>query len=100
MSPGDHLLVVQESGALLRIPAAQKALATAAVDRAVAAFAALAAVPDEAITTFFTGFAARLGDEAVWRAIAKANARDVDAARAGGPVHDAPGGERRRCAAT
>ena len=54
------------------------------MDRAVAAFAALAAVPDEAITTFFTGFAARLGDEAVWRAIAAANARDVDAARAAG----------------
>ncbi len=82
--PGDHLLVVQETGALLRIPAVQKALATAAVDRAVAAFAALGAVPDEAITTFFAGFAARLGDDDVWRAIAAANTRDVDAARAAG----------------
>ena len=82
--PGDHLLVVQESGALLHIQAAQKALAAQAVDRAHAAFAALQAVPDEAITRFFAVFAARLEDDTAWRAIAEANARDVDAARGAG----------------
>lgn len=82
--PGDHLLVVQESGALLRIPADQKARATAAVDRARAAFDALRDVSDEAITAFFAAFAARFQDEAVWRPIAEANARDVAAAREAG----------------
>ncbi len=82
--PGDHLLVVQESGALLRIPAAQKVLAAAAVDRAVAAFAALREVSDAMITQFFERFAARLGDDAVWDAIANANSRDVESARHAG----------------
>jgi glutamate-5-semialdehyde dehydrogenase len=82
--PGDHLLVMQESGELLRIPAAQKALVAEAVNRAADAFAAMAGVSDAAIATFFAEFAARLADDATWTPIAAANARDVAAARAAG----------------
>jgi glutamate-5-semialdehyde dehydrogenase len=82
--PGDHLIVLQESGALLRIPAAQKALAEAAIDRAVSAFAALAAVPDAAISRFFDHFAAALADDACWAAIEAANQRDVATAKEAG----------------
>jgi glutamate-5-semialdehyde dehydrogenase len=82
--PGDHVLVLQESGDLLLIPAAQKALAAAAVDRAVGAFAAIGRVGDEAITGFFECFAKALESEKVWAAIAAANAEDVDRARAAG----------------
>ncbi|MCC7268728.1 MAG: aldehyde dehydrogenase family protein [Caulobacteraceae bacterium] len=81
---GDRLVVVQESGGLLHIPAADHALAAEAVGRAYDAFQALASVSDEAITAFFAAFAARLEDEAVWSAIAAANAEDVASARARG----------------
>ena len=37
-APGDRLMVVQETGALLHVPAAQHAAASAAVGRAYAAF--------------------------------------------------------------
>jgi glutamate-5-semialdehyde dehydrogenase len=85
--PGDQLLVIQESGALLRIPAAERALVDAAVGQAAAAFEIMAAVPDADITMFFAEFAARLADDAIWARIAATNARDVAAARdAGRPV--------------
>jgi glutamate-5-semialdehyde dehydrogenase len=82
--PGDHLLVVQDSGTLLRIPAAERALAATAVARAVGAFDVMAAVPDTDVALFFGDFAARLADDSVWAKIAAANARDVVAARAAG----------------
>jgi glutamate-5-semialdehyde dehydrogenase len=82
--PGDHLLVVQESGALLRIPVAERALVDATVSRAAAAFEVMAAVPDSDVALFFAEFAARLADDAIWAPIADANARDVAAARAAG----------------
>ena len=69
---GDRLIVVQETGDLLHVPAATHDLAAAAVTRAKAAFDALAEVSDEAITAFFEAFAARLEDDAVWEAIAAA----------------------------
>lgn len=81
---GDRLLVLQDSGDLLHIPAAEHAIATAAVGRAQAAFARMGAVSDDQITAFFEAFAARLADDAVWSAIAKANARDVESARGRG----------------
>ncbi len=81
---GDRLVVMQESGALLHIPAAVQAIADAAVSRAHAAFRAMAQVSDDQITRFFTLFAAKLADEAVWEKIAAANAADVDKARAAG----------------
>ena len=54
---GDRLLVVQETGDLLHVPAAEHAAATRAVDGAVAAFAGLATCSDEQVTAFFDGFA-------------------------------------------
>jgi glutamate-5-semialdehyde dehydrogenase len=83
-SPGDRLIVVQETGELLRAPAAAAKIASAAVGRAREAFAALAAVSDDAISEFFDRFAKRLSDDAVWAAIAAANAADVAKARSVG----------------
>jgi len=81
---GDHLVVVQTTGDLLHVPAAEYATATDAVDAAAAAFAAMGSVLDEQITAFYAAFAARLGDDDVFAAIAAANAADVEAARARG----------------
>ena len=81
---GDRLVVVQESGDLLRVPGGVGAQATQAVDRAVAAFDDLARISDEAIAAFFERFALRLAEREVWRRIAAANAADVAAAMAGG----------------
>lgn len=82
--PGDRLIVVDETGALLHIPAAEWDVATGAVDRAASAFAALGSVADEAISAFFDAFAARLADDTVFAPIAEANADDVASARARG----------------
>ena len=81
---GDRLVVVQESGALLHVPAAVQAIAEAAVGRAHDAFGKMGQVSDAQITQFFVAFAERLSDEAAWSAIAAANAADVDKARAAG----------------
>ena len=77
---GDRLVVVQESGALLLVPAADHALADAAVTAAHEAFLALGAVPDEAVTAFYEAFAERLEDPRAFGPIGEANARDVAAA--------------------
>src|SRR4051812_32694400 len=77
---GDHLLVLQETGDLLHIPAAQMALAASAVDRAHAAFRAMSAVPDQAIDRFFDRFAAFLEGPLIWSAIAEANRLDAERA--------------------
>ena len=82
--PGDRLVVVQATGQLLRIAAADHALAAAAVDRALQAFTALGQVSDQAVTAFFETFADRLEDDAAFAPIAAANARDVADARARG----------------
>jgi glutamate-5-semialdehyde dehydrogenase len=76
-APGDALLVVQQTGELLHVPSAVRALVSASVTRAVAAFTELAAAPDAAISRFFEQFAARLGDTAVWEHVQQANAADV-----------------------
>jgi glutamate-5-semialdehyde dehydrogenase len=81
---GDRLLVAPDSGALLHVPAAEHAIATAAVARASEAFAGMGQVSDAAVAAFFEGFAANLADDTRWAAIAAANAADVDAARARG----------------
>ncbi|HEY3695219.1 aldehyde dehydrogenase family protein [Phenylobacterium sp.] len=82
--PGDRLIVVQETGALLRVPAAEQVLAQAAVGRALCAFHALAAVSDDAISAFFEAFAANLESDAAWAEIAAANAADVARAKGRG----------------
>jgi glutamate-5-semialdehyde dehydrogenase len=81
---GDRLVVVQETGALLHIPAAQHAAAAAAVGRAHRAFQDMGFVSDEQISAFFEAFAARLEADGPWRAIAEANRQDVEAAGAKG----------------
>ena len=82
--PGDRLIVVQETGDLLHVPAAVHDLATAAVGRAVEAFAAMGRVSDAAVSAFFDAFAARLEADASWAPIAAANDLDVTAANARG----------------
>jgi glutamate-5-semialdehyde dehydrogenase len=83
-APGDRLVIVQETGALLRVPSAQHAAAARAIERAQQAFQAMSEVSDGQITSFFEAFARRLEDDAVWDAIADANAADVRAAKARG----------------
>jgi glutamate-5-semialdehyde dehydrogenase len=80
-APGDRLLVVDRTGDLLHIPAAEHDVATRAVDRAVDAFASLGAVPDRAISDFFDRFADALADDARFAPVAEANAADVERAR-------------------
>ena len=79
--PGDRLVVVQDSGALLHIPQEPWDIATSAVTRAVDAFAAMGSVSDDRITTFCEEFAARLESDDGFAAIAAANATDVEQAR-------------------
>lgn len=79
---GDRLLVAD--GALLHVPAQEHAIVDAAVGRAAEAFARMGDVDDAAISAFFEAFAARLEADAAWTAIAEANARDVDQAKARG----------------
>lgn len=81
---GDRLLVVQDTGDLLHVPAAVHALAAQAVGSAHDAFRAMGHASDDAITLFFHQFANRLEGEKAWSAIASANAADVDKARAAG----------------
>lgn len=83
-APGDRLIVIQTTGDVLHIPAAEYAAVDAAVQRAREAFAALARVSDEQISDFYERFATRLADEPTWARIAAANEEDVRAARARG----------------
>ena len=82
--PGDSLAVVAHSGELLRIPAAEKQIATAAVTRGVNAFQAMGAVTDAQISAFYEHFAGALEDDQLWSQIAEVNAQDVVDARARG----------------
>src|SRR5690606_5742835 len=82
--PGDRLVVVQETGDLLHVPAAEAALVEEAVGRALDAFHRLGSLPDERITAFYEAFAARLADDASFAPVAEANRDDVAAAREAG----------------
>ncbi len=81
---GDRLVVVQETGDVLHVPAAEHAEASRAVAATVDAFAALAACDDDQITTFFDAFAAALADADAMVAIRAANEADVARARDAG----------------
>ena len=81
---GDRLVVVQETGALLHVPAAVQAIAEDAVGRAHDAFREMGRVSDDKITDFFETFANLLADEERWSAIAAANAADVEKAKTAG----------------
>lgn len=81
---GDRLLVLQDTGDLLHVPAAEQAIAHEAITRARTAFARMGEVSDGQISAFFEAFAARLADDAVWAVIGAANAADLEAAQARG----------------
>ena len=81
---GDRLVVVQDSGALLRVPAATQTLARHAIDRARRAFGEMGQVSDQAITRFFDLFASHLADEDIWSRIRLANEADIQSAQARG----------------
>jgi glutamate-5-semialdehyde dehydrogenase len=83
-SPGDRLVVIQETGALLRVPGDVHDLAAVAVGRAASAFAEMGQISDAAISAFFDDFARRLQDDESWAPIAAANAADVENAKARG----------------
>ncbi|MCB0110841.1 MAG: aldehyde dehydrogenase family protein [Caldilineaceae bacterium] len=82
--PGDSLAAVAESGQLLHIPAAERQLATAAVTRAVDAFAMMGSVTDQQISRFYEHFATMLEDDAIWAEVSAVNERDVTRAQARG----------------
>lgn len=79
---GDRLVVLQDTGDLLHVPAAEQAVVDLAVSNAVEGFAELARCSDAAVTAFFARFAELLGDDATFRPIAAANAEDVAVAQA------------------
>ena len=83
-APGDRLVVVQSTGDLLRIPAADWEIAARAVDRAHRAFADLGAATDQQITDFYEASARRLSDDSAFAPIAEANRADVERAQARG----------------
>lgn len=78
--PGDRLIANATAG-LLHLPAAELGHAARAVAAATHAFAAMRAVPDEAIVRFYGCAATALADNAVWQRIADTNAADVESAR-------------------
>lgn len=82
--PGDHLLVEQVSGELLLIPVVDQQAAAVAIERAEAAFTALSAVTDQAISRFFDLFAQRLETPECWSLIEAANLADIERAKARG----------------
>ncbi len=75
--PGDRLVVVQDTGALLHIPVAEWDEAERAVAAATRAFAHMGTVEDAQLTAFFNTFAERLKDDTAFESIARANAEDV-----------------------
>ncbi len=81
---GDRLIIVQSTGDLLHIPAEAWEVASGAVGRAHEAFAEMGTVTDQQASAFYEHFAEALADEERFSAIARANAQDVERARAGG----------------
>ncbi len=81
---GDRLVIMQESGELLRVPSHVHKQAVQAVYRACRAFETLPTVSDTAIKDFFERFALKLAERTVWRQISEANGVDVAAAINGG----------------
>lgn len=77
---GDHLVVVQATGALLHIPDSEHRLVEHAVSAAVEGFERLASCSDEAISDFYDVFAQFLEDDQRFAAIADANGLDIERA--------------------
>jgi glutamate-5-semialdehyde dehydrogenase len=78
---GDALRVVEQTGEVLHIPAAESRCAAAAVASAVRAFGLMGAVTDAQISRFYEDFAAHLDSAGVWAEIEAANLEDVKDAR-------------------
>lgn len=83
-APGDRLVVVQATGALLHVPAAAWTLVDEAVTDAQGAFSQMGSVTDDQISRFYEAFAGRLEDDACFAPVAEANEADVGAARSRG----------------
>lgn len=81
---GDRLVVVDDTGDVLHVPAAEHAAAAQAVTAATAAFAGLADVDDEQLSSFFSRFADFLADDVAMAPVLDANAADVMMAREAG----------------
>lgn len=81
---GDALIVLQDSGDLLHLPADEQRAAAEAVDRAFAASARMGEVSDDAISDFYRRFADSLEDQEHFEPIAQANEADVERARGRG----------------
>ena len=77
---GDSLVVVQDSGDLLHIPAAVADIANSAVAHARLAFAQLATIDAIQISKFFDSFATNLQNDTIFLQIKAANDIDVDSA--------------------
>lgn len=82
LEPGQKLLAVTELSELLVLSQAAQQAAHDAVARGNAALEPLRRATDAAISQFFTAFADRLGDPAIFEQIATVNAADVESARA------------------
>lgn len=80
-APGDHLVVVQDSGDLLHVPREVVDLTARAVEDARQGFIDLQATSSEAITEFFESFARNLENEEIFGHVAAANGADVESAR-------------------
>ncbi len=80
-SEGDRLVVVNDTGDLLHVPANDHAIASGAVSTASEAFGRLGAVGDDAISAFFHAFADRLADDDTFASILEANEADVVSAK-------------------
>ena len=80
-SPGDSLIVMQDTGELLHVPQQAADVAYEAVSAAASAFRAMGMVSDEQITRFYEAFADALADDSSFAPIAKANDADVQSAR-------------------
>ena len=78
---GDRIVVVQTTGDVLHIPSDVSRVTDAAVEKAQRGFAELADVSAEQISTFYSSFAGRLSDDAIFETIARANASDVEDAQ-------------------
>lgn len=81
---GDSLGVVESSGEILHIPAAERRVAQRAVDRAVDAFAQMSRITDSQVSHFYQAVADRLADDGIWSKIAAVNEQDVRDAKARG----------------
>ncbi|MEM9711120.1 MAG: aldehyde dehydrogenase family protein [Actinomycetota bacterium] len=78
---GDRLVVIDDTGDLLHVPASEADIAEGAVGDALEAFAGMGAVSDESIGAFFEAFARRLADDEAFAPIVAANRADITSAR-------------------